>query len=219
MELTGKTREITFAGRTLRLCNQKSRDWTHLSEYDHNGSTLCDAGCGVFSLAHAVEWMHGVRLDPDAVADVAVAVGGRGDDGTDRPAMLQGMMENGFAARCGFRYEGDGLLNDTERLWRHMTSGGAALCNLRPGHIVALLAARERDGWRELLAMDSVAESASEKIRDHVRACEPGSEVIYPVRNTADETVGYAMSYALFWVDADLPKDFNLLYKTDPIKE
>ncbi len=30
MELTGKTREITCAERTLRLCNQKGRDWSQL---------------------------------------------------------------------------------------------------------------------------------------------------------------------------------------------
>ena len=218
MELTGKTHEMTCLGRTLRFCNQKSRDWTHPYEYEHNGSTLCDAGCGVFALAHAVEWMHGMRLDPDRVAEISIAVGGRGDDGTDRPAMLSGMMNCGFAAACGFRYEGDGLLNDHELLWRHMTAGNAALCNLRVGHIVALLAARERDGRRELLAMDSVAESASEKVRDHVREVVPGSEIRYPIRNAAGDTVGFAESWALFWVDADLPKDFNLLYRAEPKK-
>ena len=218
MELTGKTHEMTCLGRTLRFCNQKSRDWTHLYEYEHNGSTLCDAGCGVFALAHAVEWMHGMRLDPDRVAEISIAVGGRGDDGTDRPAMLSGMMNCGFAAACGFRYEGDGLLNDHELLWRHMTAGNAALCNLRVGHIVALLAARERDGHRELLAMDSMAESASEKVRDHVREVVPGSEIRYPIRNAAGDTVGFAESWALFWVDADLPKDFNLLHRVESKK-
>ena len=213
MNATGKTREMTCAGRALRFCNQKSRDWTRLYEYDHNGSTICEAGCGIFALVHAVEWMHGIRLDPDEVAGISIAVGGRGDDGTDRPAMLQGMMENGFAARCGFRYEGDGLLNDRDLLWRHMTAGNTALCNLRPGHIVALLAARERDGRRELLAMDSVAESAAEKVRNFVREVIPGTEIVYPIRNAADDVVGYGESYALFWVDADLPKDFNLLHK------
>ena len=216
MDLTGKTKEMTCLGRALRFCNQKSRDWTHPYEYDHNGSTLTDAGCGVFALAHAVEWMHGIRLDPDRVAEISVAVGGRGDDGTDRPAMLHGMMGCGFAAACGFRYEDDGLLNDHELLWRHMAAGNAALCNLRVGHIVALLAARERDGRRELLAMDSVAESASEKVRDHVRQVVPGSEIRYPVRNAAGDTVGFGESWALFWVDADLPKDFNLLHKIEP---
>ena len=216
MELTGKTRLMNYEGRTLRFCNQKSRDWTHLYEYDHNGSTLTDAGCGVFSLVHAVEWMHGIRLDPDRVAETSVAVGGRGDDGTDRPAMLHGMMECGFAAACGFRYEEDGLLNDHDLLWRHMAAGNAALCNLRVGHIVALLAARERDGQRQLLAMDSVAESASEKVRDHVREVVPGSEIRYPVRNAAGDVVGFGESWALFWVDADLPKDFNLLHRIEP---
>ncbi|MBQ8953904.1 MAG: hypothetical protein IJ048_07280, partial [Clostridia bacterium] len=100
--------------------------------------------------------------------------------------------------------------------WRHMAAGNTALCNLRPGHIVALLAAREQGGKRQLLAMDSVAESASEKVRDHVLAVVPGSEIAYPVRNAAGDTVGFAESYALFWVEADLPKDFNLLHRAEP---
>lgn len=216
MELTGKTQEMNYEGRSLRLCNQKSREWTHPYEYEHNGSDLCDAGCGIFSLVHAVEWMHGIRLDPDRVAEISVVVGGRGDDGTDRPAMLHGMMACGFAAECGFRYEEDGLLNDHEQLWRHMTAGNTALCNLRAGHIVALLAAREQDGRRQLLVMDSVAESAHEKVRNQVLAVVPGTEITYPIRNAADAVVGFGRSYAMFWVDAGLPKDFNLLHKTQP---
>lgn len=217
MEITGKTCEMRCMGRSLRFCNQKSLDWTHIYEYAGNGSDMHDAGCGVFALVHAVEWMHGIRLDPEATADISVTVGGRGDDGTDRPAMLSGMMEKGYAAQWGFRYDGDGLLNDHELLWRHMQAGGAALCNLRPGHIVALLAAREREGRRELLAMDSVAESAHEKVRDAVRGVVPGSEIAYPIRNAAGDTVGYGESWALFWVDAALPKDFNLLHRIEPI--
>ena len=216
MNITGMTKEMNCFGRTLRFCNQKSRDWTHLYEYEGNGSDLHDVGCGVFALVHAIEWMHGIRLDPNEVAEVSVAVGGRGDDGTDRPAMLQGMMDCGFAKKNGFRYDGDGLLNDHELLWRHMAAGNAALCNLRVGHIVALLDAREVDGRRQLLAMDSVAESAHEKVKNHVRGLVPGTEITYPVYNSADEIVGYGESWALFWVDAELPKDFNLLHKTAP---
>ena len=216
MNITGMTKEMNCFGRTLRFCNQKSRDWTHLYEYEGNGSDLHDAGCGVFALVHAIEWMHGIRLDPNEVAEVSVAVGGRGDDGTDRPAMLQGMMDCGYAKKNGFRYDGDGLLNDHELLWRHMAAGNAALCNLRVGHIVALLDARKVNGQRQLLAMDSVAESAHEKVKNHVRGLVPGTEITYPVYNSADEIVGYGESWALFWVDAELPKDFNLLHKTAP---
>ena len=213
MELTGKTKEMNCLGHALRFCNQKSRDWTHLYEYDHNGSTLTDAGCGVFSLVHAVEWMHGIRLDPDRVAEISVAVGGRGDDGTDRPAMLAGMMRSGFAARCGFRYDGDGLLNDHELLWRHMVAGNTALCNLRVGHIVALVAAREQNGERQLLAVDSYSESADQRVRDRVCELVPGSEVLWPVRNEQGLIVGKSESSGAFWVRADLPRDFNLLHR------
>ena len=216
MKLTEKTREMNCLGRSLRFCNQKSRDWTYPYEYEHNGGTLSSSGCGVFALVHAIEWMHSIRLDPEMVAEVSVAVGGRGDDGTDRPAMLGGMMKTGFAAKYGFRYDHDGLRNDSEALWQHIKAGNTALCNLRVGHIVALLDWREHNGRRELLVMDSVAESAVEKVRDHVGGVVEGSEISYPIRNANDDIVGFGESYALFWVDAGLPRDFNLLHKTKP---
>lgn len=219
MPYTEKTCMMNCLGRTLRFCNQKSRDWTHPYEYEHNGGTLSSSGCGIFALTHAVEWMHGLRLDPDEVAEVSVAVGGRGDDGTDRPVMLDGMMKNGFAKKCGFVYEGEGLLNDHERLWAHMKAGNAALCNLRVGHIVALVGWREDNGKRQLLALDSVAESAAEKVRNAVYGVVEGSRISYPVRNAEGLVVGSGESYALFWVDAELPRDFNLLIKTHPQSE
>ena len=216
MNITGMTREFDVAGRKLLFFNQKSPDWTHIYEYQGDGENLHDAGCGVFALCHAVEWMHGIRLDPNRVAEISVAVGGRGDDGTDRPKMLQGMMDTGFARECGFRYEGDGLLNDNERLFGHVMSGNTALCNLRAGHIVALLAARQEGGRRMLLAMDSVAESCRDSVQDHVYAVVPGTEISYPLRNGQGVTVGYRESWAMFWVDVSLPRDFNLLYRTEP---
>ena len=216
MTYTGKTMEMTCFGRTLRFCNQKSDDWTHLYEYEHGGETLSDAGCGIFSMVHVLEWMHGIRLEPDDVAEVSVAVGGRGDDGTDRPAMLAGMMACGFAEKYGFRYDGDGLLNDHEQLWAHMKAGNAALCNLRVGHIVALVDWREVNGKRQLLVIDSVAESASDKVKNSVYEVIPGTEVTWPMRNADRLVVGTCTSHAMFWVDANLPKDFNLLYKTEP---
>lgn len=219
MEFTGKIQEMTCNGKTIRYCNQRSREWTHLYEYQNCGSTLCDAGCGIFSIVHAIEWMHGIRLDPDMVADFSVACGGRGDDGTDRPVMLAGMMAGGFAEKYGFSYNGDGLLNDHEQLWAHMKAGNAALCNLRVGHIVALVDWREVNGKRQLLAIDSVAESASEKVRDRVCELVSSTEVLNPIRNKDDMIVGGTASCAMFWVDADLPKDFNLLYKTEPKAE
>ena len=74
MKYTEKTCLLNCLGRTLRFCNQKSRDWTHPYEYEHNGSNLSNAGCGIFALTHAVEWMHGTRLNPDEVAEVSVSV-------------------------------------------------------------------------------------------------------------------------------------------------
>ena len=150
-----------------------------------------------------------------SVAQVSVDVGGRGDDGTDRPAMLQGMADAGYAARWGFAYDGEGLLNDHEKLWAHMAGGNTALCNLRVGHIVALLERREVNGRREYLAVDSVAESASEKVRDSVTEVLPGTEIVWPVRNRKGLTVGFTRSHAAFWVDALAPMDFTLIRRID----
>ena len=212
MNITGMTKEMNCFGRTLRFCNQKSRDWTHLYEYEGNGSDLHDVGCGVFALVHAIEWMHGIRLDPDEVAEISVAVGGRGDDGTDRPAMLQGMMDNGFAARCGFRYDGDGLLNDHALLWRHMVAGNAALCNLRVGHIVSLLDARMVQGETQVLVLDPYSESMTERIRPIVREVIADSEIISAVRNDLGVLTGWQHQYALYWASDETVRDFNLLH-------
>ena len=218
MDITGMTKELTVDCRKLLFCNQKSPDWTHPYEYEHNGSDLSVAGCGIFAFVHAIEWMHGIRLDPNFVAEVSVAVGGRGDDGTDRPAMLQGMMDAGWGEKWGFRYDGDGLMNDHDALWRHMTGGGTALCNLRVGHIVALLDAKEAGGKRQYLVIDSVAESNHEKVRDHVLSVVPGTAVSYPVRSGSRLVTGYCESWAMFWVDAFLPADFTLIHSR-PVRD
>ncbi len=213
MELTGKTREIRVLDRPLTFFNQRCRDWTHPYPY-HNDETLSSAGCGIFSLCHAAAWLTGETQSPEAWADFSVRAGGRGDDGTDRPALLHALQATGEAARLGFRYEEDGLRNDLEALWTHLAEGrGVAFCNLRVGHIVCLVAARERAGRRELLAIDSYSESADQRVRDHVREVLPGSEILWPVRSAAGDTVGFTLSYGAFWVDADLPRDFNLLHR------
>ena len=213
MKYTEKTCLLNCLGRTLRFCNQKSRDWTHPYEYEHNGSNLSNAGCGIFALTHAVEWMHGTRLNPDEVAEVAVSVGGRGDDGTDRPVMLDGMMKNGFAAKCGFRYEGEGLLNDHERLWQHMKAGNTALCNLRVGHIVAVVDHREVDGERQVLIIDSSRDSMYVPVRRDICEVVIGSEIYAEYVNSRGVRCGEGQYYAMYWVPLTKCSDFNLLHK------
>ncbi len=116
---------------------------------------LHNSGCGVFATAHLIDWASGEKLDVEELADFSAANGGRGDDGTDRPALLAAMQAAGRLEKAGLRYDFDGLLNDHEALWRAMASGGCALCDLRVGHIVALVDWRERDGERQLLVIDS----------------------------------------------------------------
>ena len=212
--MTGKRTTLTLLGREIAFFNQRSRDWTHLYQWENNGSTLSNAGCGIFSLCHCAQWLTGKEENPDFWADFSCRSGGRGDDGTDRPALLHALQETGEAARLGFRYEEDGLRNDLDTLYDFLAhERGVSMCNLRVGHIVTLVAAREQDGVRQLLAIDSYSESASEKVRDHVIEVIPGSEITYEVKNAAGLPVGENTAYAAFWVDASLPRDFNLLHR------
>lgn len=214
MEATGKYRDMPFQGGTMRLLNQRCRAWTHAYEYPPApGGTLASAGCGVFAVAHVAQRMAGLRLDVEELADFSVANGGRGDDGTDRPALLDALSRAGRAAQYGFAYLGEGLVNDPEQLWAVMTAGGCALCNLRVGHIVALLDWRLADGERQLLAVDSYSESAHEKVRPFVRECVPGSEICAQVRNDAGLVVGQTIQYAMYWVPLSLPRDVNFLWR------
>ena len=215
MEYTGKSKRIVLLGQQITFQNQRCRDWTHPYPYQPNdGANLANSGCGVFGLCHCVEWLTGKALNPEDVADFSCANGGRGDDGTDRPGLLHGVMAAGLGEAWGFRYDEDGLRNDLDSLWTLLSEErGVALCNLRVGHIVALVAAREQRGERQLLAVDSYSESADQRVRDSVCELVPGSEVLWPVRNEQGLIVGKCESSGAFWVQADLPRDFNLLHR------
>ena len=138
--LTGIKHEVVYQDRKLTLFNQSNRDWTHDYGYIvRNASTLSNAGCGIFSVCHCGQWLTGKEFDPNALADFSMDNGGRGDDGTDRPALLQAMQEKGLAKEFGFAYHGDGLRNDLDMLRDHLLNhNGVVLCNLRVGHIVSL---------------------------------------------------------------------------------
>lgn len=209
----GKTLEFEYAGRKITYHNQQSREWTHPYEWENNGSNLHNAGCGVFALAFVAEWMSGARVDPEWLADFSCECGGRGDDGTDRPALLSGVASAGLDERFGFRYEGDGLVNDHEKLWAVLSGGGCAMCNLRVGHIVAVVGCRERSGERQILVIDSDCESADPRIRDFVREVAPCSAVTNYIYNAAGVAVGFETAFAMFWTPLDMAADFNLLYK------
>lgn len=213
MSITGLTKEIIVKDRKLTFFNQRNRDWTHPYAY-HNTENLSSAGCGIFSLCHCAQWLTGHVQTPEKWADFSCANGGRGDDGTDRPGLLHALMATGVNTLLGLRYEEDGLRNDLDTLYDFLLHGeGVSMCNLRVGHIVSLVAAREKDGIKQVLAIDSYSESAAEKVRDHVIEVLPGSEVTYAVKNASGLIVGESTAYAAFWVDASLPRDFNLLHR------
>lgn len=215
MQETGKSMALSYADKTIRYHNQCCKEWTHPYLYQGQGKeNLSTSGCGIFSLCHAVEWMSGIQLNPDDMADFAMQNGGRGDDGTDRPALLHALMAAGMAEKLGFRYNEDGLRNDLDALFKHLhEKRGTAFCNLRPGHIVALLDTRIVDGEKQLLVIDSVAESTRDSVRDHVREVIPQSETKRRIVNAKGLYVGTSRQFAMFYVAADLPRDFNLLHQ------
>lgn len=212
--LTGKQMPVVVAGKQMRFLNQRCREWSHLYEYQGSGATLSSAGCGIFSTCHAVEFMCGERIDVEELADFSCSVGGRGDDGTDRPMLLKGMVEAGLDKKYNFKYNLDGHLNDHEALWECLSNGGCALSNIRVGHIVALLGCRvAEDGEKQVLVLDCHSESADDRVREQVREVVPGTEVCYPVYNEKGVMTGKNTVYGAFWVPLSMPMDFDLLHK------
>ena len=213
MEITGKTIEFNYENRLLKLCNQRCRDWTCPYGYLENDNTLSHAGCGIFSIVNASQWLTGVFHEPDNLAQFSMDHGGRGDDGTDRHVLLQAMQDTGLACEFGFSYQGDGHRNDLPVLYEHLINGNAALCNLRPGHIVALFSARETDNVRQVLAADPYCESMDSRVAGHVCEVIPGSEIVSACQNERGLTVGWQRTYAMFWAELAIVRDFNLLYR------
>ena len=215
MQTTGKTIRVSYQGKEYTLYNQRCREWTHPYAWEGHG-TLTDSGCGIFSLANAAGFLGGEPVVPETLADFSCRTGGRGDDGTDRPALLAAMEREGLSHRHGFSYAFDGLRNDTDILHAHLLSGGPALCNLRPGHIVALVEARTVNGEKQVLAADPYSESADPRVAGAVRECLPGSEIVSPLLNSQGLCCGFLSSFALFWVCLDTVRDFNLLHPIFP---
>lgn len=212
--MTGKKIYLQHEGRDITVFNQRSRLWTHPYDYvTPMTATLSTAGCGIFSVCHCGQWLTGREFTPEALADFSMANGGRGDDGTDRPVLLAAMQEKGLAKEYGFRYEGDGLRNDLDTLKKHLLDKkGVVLCNLRVGHIVSLVAARTVGNEVQALAIDSYSESADERVMNHVREIMEDSAVYSPVNNKQTLCVGERKQYALYWVNIDIVRDFNLLH-------
>lgn len=218
MNVTGKYIPVAYGGIHYELCNQRSREWRHLYEYQGNGSTLSRAGCGVFSIVNALWYLGGEPIHPEELADFSCAHGGRGDDGTDRPALLSAMEQTGLARKCGFSYQFDGLRNDLPILFDHLEKGGAALCNLRPGHIVALVGSRTVNGESQVLTADPYSESTDDRVLPALRDVIPGSEVVSLIANDRGFVGGFRISHAMYWAALTTVRDFNLLHRIGKIK-
>lgn len=211
--ITGKKIYLQYQGKDMTVFNQRSRLWTHDYGYiDRSSSTLSSAGCGVFSVCHCGQWLTGKEFHPDTLADFSMDYGGRGDDGTDRPALLAAMQERGWAKEYGFEYKGDGLRNDLDVLKEHLLNHrGVALCNLRVGHIVSLLDARIVGDEVQALALDSYSETVHERVMPHVREVIEESAIYSYLKNENDLIIGERKQFALYWVNIDIVRDFNLL--------
>ena len=217
MEYTGKEQLFSYQGRTLRLLNQSCPEWTHPYGYPDDpreaDDNLHDAGCGIFSVAHLIDWVTGKKASVEELADFSMATGGRGDDGNDRPVLLAAMEAAGRLREIGLRYDGDGLVNDHEALWETLENGGYALTDLRVGHIVAIVDHRVKGGERQLLIIDSSRDSMHPAVRGDIREIVPGTEVYAKYVNRCGVCTGEGLHYAMYWVPLEKPFDFNLLHK------
>ena len=207
--LMDNTMPMQIEGREIVFFNQRSEKWTHPYPYEGHGN-LKNSGCGIFALCHCAQWLTGEVPSAEDLADFSVRWGGRGDDGTDRPALLHALMVHNRAAELGFRYEEDGLLNDKDKLFDFLISErGVCMGNIRVGHIVTFVAAREKDGDRQLLVIDSHSESMDPRVLHGVRKSLPQTML------TWREEAGLRQSCAAFWVDSALARDYNLLHRID----
>ena len=100
LAMTGKTKVINLGNRTLLFHNQRCKEWTHPYPYQGEGN-LANSGCGIFALCHAAQWLTGCYPNAEALADFSVREGGRGDDGTDRPALFAGVDAPGRKCPLG----------------------------------------------------------------------------------------------------------------------
>ena len=212
--ITGKKICVTYQGHDLTVFNQNCRLWTHDYGYiDRSASTLCNAGCGIFSACHCGQWLTGKEFDPDALADFSMDHGGRGDDGTDRPVLLAAMQEKGRAKEFGFEYHGDGLRNDLDTLRAHLLEHkGVVMCNLRAGHIVSLVDARKVGDEVQALVIDSARDCIHDRVMNHVREVIEDSAIWTTIRNENGLVVGEKKHHAMYWVNTDSIRDFNLLH-------
>ena len=206
-----KTKVCPILDRRMVLCNQRSAEWTESYARPEDGQdTLHESGCGIFSLCHLGQFLTGRWMEPEALARFSLAHGGKDDTGTNRPALLRAMQETGLSREYGFTYVPRDLENGSEALWQHMQRG-VALCNLRPGHIVALIAAARIAGKRAYLALDSYCESADPRVREHVLHVIRKTNILFPVTNASGVYCGKTTGYMAYWVDADCPRDYNRL--------
>lgn len=213
MHISEKIVHTSIGGIPFRFCNQSSEDWTYPYPYEGSDDDLCSSGCGIFSVVHASQWMTGRFFPPELLARFALEYGGRGDDGTDRPTLLRTMEKHGLSHKMGFTYHGEDLRNDLDELYAHLSEGkGCALCNLRVGHIVALLGAKEVDGVRQVLVVDSASETDNPLIRNAICQIDESTAISKEKRNAAHLLCAYAKTYAVYWAKLDIVRDFNLLH-------
>ncbi len=148
-----------------------------------------------------------------ALANFAVKVGARDDTGTDRPTLLQQMMHHNLSTQYGFTYHNEGLLNDLPTLQTHLEQGHFALCNVRRGHIVALVGIKTEHEIPQVLVIDANSESDDERVVNNVTQAIEGTEICVHSFNKHNVLVSSQTHYALYYVPLSVVMDYNLLYK------
>lgn len=214
--LTEKCKTIQLLDRSITYYNQNSAEWSH--PYDGNGKNtpMRVRGCGIFSLCHCAQWLTGQVPSPEHWADFAVSIGAVDEWGTIRPVLLQGLMESGEAVKLGFCYKNEGSLEDPDLLASFLLAeNGVAIGSIRSGHIVAMVAAREKDGNKQILVIDSAAESCEVFVRQKITEVISEAQVRAVIRNQRGVMLGEMTGYGAYWVDAATVRSFNLMYKTD----
>ena len=78
---------------------------------------------------------------------------------------------------------------------------------------MALLAAREMEGTRQILVIDSFSESVDPRVRPRVTSLVPGTCNTFDLPAPDGGATLRREGHAAYWVEADCPRDYTLLHR------
>ena len=89
---------------------------------------------------------------------------------------------------------------------------GVVMCNLRVGHIVSLVDARKVGDEVQALVIDSARDCIHDRVMNHVCEVIEDSAIWTTIRNENGLVVGEKKHHAMYWVNTEIIRDFNLLH-------